>query len=130
MAPLDVTSTARRAAGFTLIEVMVAIVLAGIAVTGLMAMYLVQGRASGVARHITEASLLAEDQMERLRTTPSATTGSQAGLDELGHTVAGGRYTRSWTIAPAASYRDVIVAVTWVDDGIARQVTLQSRTNL
>jgi len=91
---------------------------------------MVETRASGFSRHSTEATVLAEDQLERLRTAapPSVTTsGSQTGIDERGKT--GGIFNRSWTTTVGSSYYDVSVTVNWPEDGTTRQVILRSRRN-
>ncbi|HEU0034741.1 MAG TPA: prepilin-type N-terminal cleavage/methylation domain-containing protein [Kofleriaceae bacterium] len=116
-------------AGFTMIEVLVAIVLCSIAVVGISALARVQSNAAGFSRRSTEASILAEDQFERLRLTASptiASTGSQTGLDENGVVSNKGVFTRSWTVTPNGTYADVAVTVSW-DDGVTRKVVLRGR---
>ena len=51
-----------------MIEVMVAILLTAIATSGIIGLYIVETRASGFSRHSTEATVLAQDQIEILRT--------------------------------------------------------------
>lgn len=119
----------RRGAGFTMIEVMVALLLTAIAASGIIALFMVQTRSSGYSRHSTEATILAQDEMERLRAMDiNAGSGSVANLNELGQS--GGIFTRSWTIsASAGAHVDVTVTVSWNEDGNAtpRSVTLVSR---
>ena len=77
----------RRQVGFTMIEVMVAVLLTAIATSGIIGLYMVETRASGFSRHTTEATILAQDQMEILRT--SKVLGSnvtQSNLNERGTT--------------------------------------------
>lgn len=121
-------------AGFTLIEVMVSILLAAITTTGVIGLYSAVTRSSSYSRHATEAAILAEDQMEKLRTTvmPTVvTTASDTGtIDERGIVTANGIYTRSWTITPTTTDATVVVTVSWNEDGITRSVVLRSkRTN-
>ncbi len=119
----------RRGVGFTMIEVMVALLLTAIAASGIIGLFMVQTRSSGYSRHSTEATILAQDEMERLRAMNiNAGSGSTSGLTELGQT--GGIFTRSWSItASAGSHLDVTVSVSWNEDGNAlpRTVTLVSR---
>lgn len=115
-------------AGFTLIEVMIAILLSAIAVVGLVAIYGVQTRGSSVSRHTTEAAVLAEDRMEDLRTQTTPAAGSESGLDALG--AAGGIYNRSWAVAIGGADITYSVTVSWNEDGITRNVTLRSRRGL
>ena len=132
------TSSARgRAqAGFTLVEVMVALLITVIAVIGILALYMVETRASGYSRHETEASVLAEDKMELLRTTTppavAALIGTDATLDELGNNVPSGIYQRDWSITPVGPpgpvvYWDYVVTVKWFEDTFPRTVTERSR---
>jgi len=114
--------------GFTLIEVMIAILLSAIAVVGLVGIYSVQTRGSSVSRHTTEAAVLAEDRMEDLRTQIAPATGSESGLDALG--AAGGIYNRAWTVAIGGSDITYSVTVSWNEDGITRNVTLRSKRGL
>jgi prepilin-type N-terminal cleavage/methylation domain-containing protein len=120
----------RRSVGFTMIEVMVALLLTAIAASGIIGLFMVQTRSAGYSRHATEATILAQDEMERLRAiNAGAGTGTASNLNEFGQ--AGGIFTRSWTItnAAAGTHQDVSVSVSWNEDGNAtpRTVTLVSR---
>ena len=114
--------------GFTMIEVMIAILLTAIAVIGITALYTVETRSSGFSRHSTEAAVLAEDKMEFLRTQSAPASGSETGLPELGG--ASAMFSRSWTVATATAWIDYSVTVSWSEDGIARQVQLVSKRGL
>ena len=118
----------RVEAGFTLIEVMIAILLSAIAVVGLVGIYSVQTRGSSVSRHTTEAAVLAEDRMEDLRTQTAPVAGIENGLDALG--AAGGIYNRSWAVAIGSVDITYSVTVSWNEDGITRNVTLRSKRGL
>jgi prepilin-type N-terminal cleavage/methylation domain-containing protein len=122
-----VTPRASRAQrGFTMIEVMVALLLTAVAVMGLLGVYLVETRASSYARHTSEAVFLAQDKFEALRAgAASAASGSDPNINERG--VATGMFTRLWTVTPAAGYADVVVTITWSEDGVARQFVLRGR---
>src|SRR5580693_4123561 len=87
-------------AGFTMVEVMVSLVLAAIAMMGMMGLYSSSTKASSFSRHSTEASVLAEDRIEKLRTiTPAVTIAptTELTLDAQGNTVASGIYTRVYS---------------------------------
>ncbi|CAN5850704.1 N/A [soil metagenome] len=115
-----------------MVEVMVAILVTAIALIGIMALYISGSRASSYSRHTTEASVLAEDGIERLRSQAVPTAVTISGVNEQG--VAGGLFTRTSTVvgpigtAPTAYY-DLTVAVTWSEDGRARTVKLNARRN-
>lgn len=112
-----------------MIEVMVALLLTAIAASGIIGLFMVQTRSSGYSRHATEATILAQDEMERLRAMNVVSgSGSTSNLNELGQT--GGIFTRSWAItASAGTHLDVTVTVSWNEDGntTPRAVTLVSR---
>jgi Tfp pilus assembly protein PilV len=124
------TPRARNAQdGFTLIEVMVAILLTVIAVIGIVGLYRVETRSSSNARHTTEAATLAEDQTELLRTVTGPVGGAQANIDERG--LPGGIYTRTWTVVPdvPGGYDNIVVTVTWPrDDDNTQTSTLTARS--
>lgn len=116
-----------------MVEVMVAILLAAIGTAGIVALYMSTTRASGFSRHSTEAAVLAEDKLEKLRTMSVAamSTGSPETVDATGKVVTGGYYTRSWTVTAGASYYDIVVTVSWLEDSpTARSVTMRTRRNL
>lgn len=116
--------------GFTMIEVLVAIVLAAIAMVGIMALFMTENRAAVFSRHSTEAAVLAEDKVEALRTMGAAATGSatESSIDERG--VAGGIYTRFYNEVVGPNYATILVTVTWSDDGLNHVVNVQARRNL
>lgn len=125
------TRTRRSQLGFTMIEVMVAVLLTAIATSGIIALYTVGTRASGFSRHTTEASVLAQDQLELLRTSKIMGTATVGGLNELGVVVAGGLFSRKYTVTAGIGgpYDEVVVEVSWTEDGLGRVVKLTSRRN-
>src|ERR1044071_3390168 len=102
--------------GFTMIEVMIAIVLLAVATTGLVGLFRIQTGASSFSRHATEATELAQDKLEVLRTQ----AGSETRLTSLGKT--GGAFDRSWTVTPSTTYTDYAVTVTWDESGTSRSI--------
>jgi prepilin-type N-terminal cleavage/methylation domain-containing protein len=61
----------RRASerGFTLIELMIALTIMLIGITGILAMYTTSIRATSYSRHATEAMILGEDKLEEFTAT-------------------------------------------------------------
>lgn len=88
--------------GFTIIEVLIALVVLLVGMAGILMLQLTSTEATSFSRHATEASVLAEDKMEVLRTSPVfqlADDGDR--VDALGvPDPAEGFYTREWTIVP------------------------------
>lgn len=122
------TAARRAQAGFTLIEVMISVLLAVIGVMGIVALTTVSVRDSSAARHATEASVLAEDKMEVLRSTTLAGTGTGTDaqpVDPQGSTTASSSaiYTRSWTWTASTATVTYSVSVSWKDEGTAAVTT-------
>ncbi len=119
MAPHRVNRPAQ--AGFTLIEVMIAILLTAIAVMGIVGLITVETRDASAARHTTEAAVLGEGQMESLRTQALAVSGTGAdtvAVDAQGMTgTSNSIYTRSWSWTVGTTYITYQVSVSWMDDG-------------
>lgn len=119
----------RREAGFTMIEVMIALTLTAIAVLGIVALFITQTKASGFSRHMTEAAVLAQDTIERLRTQGSAAAISattQSNLNERGGS--GGIFTRTFSeVLTDPNWADIVVTVSWADDGIPHTVSVRGR---
>ncbi len=116
-----------------MIEVMIAVLLTAIATSGIIGLYMVQSRASGFARHQTEATILAQDALERLRTVPDTVNGGDTGpIDAMGQLGTGGIYDRDWTITTGspATFYEIKVTVAWDEDGQAKSIVLHGRRNI
>lgn len=111
-----------------MIEVMIAVLLTAIATTGIVGLYVVNTRASGFSRHTTEATVLAQDQMERLRTNGVSVNGGVLDVDESGR--AGGIFDVAYRFTPQTTYLDIEVEVTWTEDGANRLVLVRGRRSL
>lgn len=118
-----------KASGFTLLEVLIAVMIIGV---GFMAAASMQGTSvSGNSRsaYMTAATYLAEDKLEELRNTDYMAI-TQAGspennIDELG--AAGGIYSRSWTVvndSPGLLMKTVAVTVNWNERGASHTLTM------
>ncbi|HEY7460686.1 MAG TPA: prepilin-type N-terminal cleavage/methylation domain-containing protein [Gemmatimonadota bacterium] len=105
-----------RRRGFTLIEMMVAILLLGVGMMALAALTTTVTRANVQSSSRTVASSLAQERIERFRTEPYALI--VAGNDA--RVVDGVTYTRTWTVAtndPAPGLKTVSVTVSWTTRG-------------
>lgn len=114
-------------AGFTMVEVLVALALTGVAMSGLLALFGKASASSRYSRRATEATVLAQDQIERLRANGSTGTGTQANITVNGDP--NGMFTRKWTVTENAAYADLVVTVSWDDEGDDRKLTVRSRRN-
>ena len=105
----------REEAGFTMIEVMIAVLLTVIAVIGIIALFMTETRAAAYSRRATEATNLATDKLEKLRTLTTPTAGSETTVDAQGDTTTG-MFERKWTVSVGTTYTDIAVQVGWDDD--------------
>ena len=99
---------------------------------GVIALYRTQTTASSFSRRTTEATVLAEDQIERLRLQSGATGGTitETTLDETGKVTATGPFTRAYSATLNGTFYDLIVEVGWTEEGSAKTVKLIGRRNV
>jgi type II secretion system protein I len=118
----------RPQGGFTLIEVMVAILLTALTVIGVLALYRVETRSSSFSRRETEAAVLAQDKLEELRTHVAAEeTGSDTPTDQL---LGASVFSRDWQVQTSTtdpSILDITVTVKWDDGGVNRSVEVRGQ---
>ncbi len=106
--------------GFTLIEVLIALLVLMVGMAGILSLQLTSMKATGFSRHATEASSLAEDKVEELRTVPLNSARFASGSDQVdarGVADAAGLYIRTWTITPQTDTTIVTVSVAWNERG-------------
>lgn len=115
----------QRETGFTMIEVMISILLTAIAIIGILALYMTQTRASSFSRHMTEASVLASDGLERMRTMVIPVGGAELDITEQGQ--AGGIFDRTSTATANGADWDMNVGVSWDEDGVIKTVLVYGR---
>jgi len=106
-------------AGFTLIEVLVAMSLFSIAVLGVAAGATTVMRANQTSHYHTIATNLAQDQLELLKSRTLANiTSCNNACDNPVPTFQNVAFTRTWVVtagAPAPGVTQIVVTVTWRD---------------
>jgi type IV pilus modification protein PilV len=115
--------TKNNSGGFTLIEVMIALVIFSFGILGLYAMQISSVNGNSAARKRTEAVSWAANQMEILLETPYASIGNNQ--------ITRGIYTIQWT-APeidinndgANDAKNIQINVTWSDSRGPKNTTL------
>ena len=120
--------------GFTIIEALVALAVVAFGMLGVVGLQALMARNADVAKQRSEATRLAQQQIESLRAyTTIAVAASQASWNGMasGNDAAttNASFARAWTVAGSASdpMRRVSVNVAWTDRaGDAQQVTLNS----
>lgn len=110
----------RSERGFTVIEVMIALLVLLLGMAGILTLQLTSVEATSFSRHATEATVLAEDKMEELRTVPlsALVPGSDPEpVDSRGFSgVSQAIYTRSWSVRPGP-VTEIAVTVAWMEKG-------------
>lgn len=95
-------------AGFTIIEVMIAIIVLGVGVMALVGSSAMVTRMIGAGRSSTEAVEIANSRVEQLRRAAYSTTPPCTHTDFAAGTAAGTGYTEKWTITTQANSIRVI----------------------
>lgn len=114
--------------GFSLVEVLVAVIILGVGVTALVGSSAMVTRMIGRGKVETQAAQVASRRIETLRvaansTSPRCTAASFAG----GGPVTANRITESWVVPAAGRVRSIQVTVTYRTAQGPRTATLQTR---
>lgn len=124
----------RRQHGLTLTEVMVALLIATIGMTGALAMLGTMVGSSNFSRSATEASTLVQTRIEEIQSYSAVTLNAAASSTEvvnaLGQVVTGAPYTRTVTWSNdtnMAPLRIATVTVSW-NDALGTQHTISATT--
>ena len=106
--------------GFSLIEVLVALVILDIALLALAGLMVTTTKNNSLGGHVTEAATFAQDTLERLRVSPlnSIPLNVTTTDNPVGST--GIAYTRSWIAVPNVAFPNntldtITITVSWVD---------------
>lgn len=116
----------RHNAGFTLLEIMIALAIISIALTALLSLGNRSIAVHGRLQKITQATLLAQHKMSEIETTSgsSAIEGDESGVfDEPNSTFS---WRVDYTDTPLPSIRMVSVTVIWGEENDNEAVTLDS----
>jgi len=113
--------TRRRDAGFSLVEVLVAMVVTVVCLLGVALLILYGTRLGSASRQAAVATALARAEIERLRVMPRSEperqTGGSLSRDVAGHFRREGRLTSRWVVAAGpAGTQEVTLAVAVLDD--------------
>jgi type IV pilus assembly protein PilV len=104
----------KRSKGFSLVEVLIALLILAISLLALAGLMVTTTRNSSFGGHMTEASTFAQDKLEQLRVSPWAgvATGNDTTQGSTGIT-----YARNWTVTPNGdgNQRWVSITINWTD---------------
>ena len=101
-----------KSKGFTLIEILVAIIILSISLLALAGLMATTTQNTSFGGHITEAATFAQDQLEQLRVTPWANIISGT------NTIPGSTgivYNRTWNVVPNGNLRTITITISWTD---------------
>jgi len=109
-----------RSKGFTLVEILIALVILSICLLGMAGLMATTTRNNSYGGRLTEAATLAQDKLEQLRATPFGMIPVNATITDNPVGSTGVTYNRSWVavpnIAPPGNTLDVItITVSWTD---------------
>jgi type IV pilus assembly protein PilV len=98
--------------GFTLLEVMIALVILAVGLLGLASLQVMAIKGNSYGQQMTVASTLAQNQLEQLRrTTGTLVNGTDYPTDQNGIT-----YTRTWVVQPnqpQTGMNTVTITISW-----------------
>jgi prepilin-type N-terminal cleavage/methylation domain-containing protein len=113
----------RKPAGFTLIEVLIALVILAVSLLGMAGLMATTTRNNSDGGRVTEAVTLVQDKLEELKATSPARIANN-GLSpnvlkdpDSANVIRGTTYKRSWIVVPDASntFYTITVTVSWTD---------------
>lgn len=103
--------------GFTLLEVMIALVILSVGLLGLAALQLVAVKSNAFSSEMTYATMLAQEHAERLKSLPFTDANLTAGTHSAMGSSKGVQYTVTWIVwdnVPAENMKSVSVTVRWL----------------
>lgn len=107
--------------GFTLIEVLIALVILSVALLALAGLMAQTTKNNSFGGRITEAATFAQDKLEELKATswiviiPGSDKMSSNGMD----------FARNWTVATSGNLKTIAITINW-NDKTSHSISLQS----
>ncbi len=109
----------RASAGFTLVELLIALALSTVGLLGLLSLQFITVRGNMSSRNFIEAVGLAQERLEAAQVVSYANlptlTATEPTLTANNGAQPGGQYTRQTTVNVNAASTDIVVDVSWAD---------------
>ena len=114
--------------GFTLIELVVAILVFALGIMGIMKMHSATVQANNYSMQVTEAVNAGENELEYLRGLEFAHDSMSIGVHNTTNLSRGIPYNLSWTVTnpgTAGSSRNVLLTVQWQEKALNHQINME-----
>ena len=116
--------------GFTLIEVLVGLVILAVGVLAIAGMLVTSVRANYFSNQLTQASYVAQDRLEFLKTIPITNDALKAGTHaEQPVSISGQVFNRSYTVTVNGDLKTMTYTVKW-NDGKDHSVSFTTMRSL
>jgi type IV pilus modification protein PilV len=102
-----------KSKGFTLIEVLIALVILSVAFLGLAGLMVQTTKNNSFGGRMTEAATFAQDKLEELRAVSWVTITS--GSDRKTGSAIGTDYARNWDVATNGNLKTITITINWND---------------
>jgi prepilin-type N-terminal cleavage/methylation domain-containing protein len=113
--------------GFSLIEVLIALVILSISFLGVASLMVQTTNNNSFGCHMTEAAIFAQDQLENFRTSPwtNVVTGNDVRQSSTGI-----NYARSWVVIPNGvtpndTIKEIRITISW-NDRVSHSINFRS----
>ena len=103
-----------KSKGFTLIEVLVALVILSFSLLALAGLMVTTTKNNASGGHVTEAATFAQDKLEELRAIKWENLLDGNKMDQQGGST-GINYTRNWNVTTKDSLKTITINVNWND---------------
>ena len=115
-APQSLRSLFSRKSGFSLIEVLIALVLFAVGMLGLGGMQLISIRGNAFSQKITQATVLTQNKLEELKRLPFVDSSLSIGRHDEG-TLGSSTFSRSYDVEDVSTtLKAVTVTVRWTEE--------------
>ncbi len=113
-----------KSKGFTLLEVLVALIILSFALLALAGLMVTTTKNNAVGNYVTEAATFAQDKLEELRALKWENLIDGNNTDQRGGST-GINYTRNWNVNTSGSLKTITIDVNW-NDRTAHSIKLVS----